>query len=54
MDYSGYQTAKSDLLDKYFLFIERAWTLLEKNYLIGFIIPHKFMNIMSGYSMVSV
>ena len=47
-DYSGYETAKSDLLDKYFLFIERAWTLLEKDGLIGFIIPHKFMNIMSG------
>ncbi len=45
---SGYQTAKSDLLDKYFLFIERAWNLLNKGGLIGYIIPHKFMNIMSG------
>ncbi|HBA51210.1 MAG TPA: endonuclease [Lachnospiraceae bacterium] len=46
--YSGYQTAGSDLLDKYFLFIERAWMLLRKNGVIGYIVPHKFMNIMSG------
>lgn len=47
-EYSGYQTAESDLLDKYFIFIERAWTLLNKDGLIGYIVPHKFMNIMSG------
>lgn len=47
-EFSGYQTAKSDLLDKYFLFIERAWTLLREGGLIGYIVPHKFMNIMSG------
>lgn len=46
--YSGYQTAGSDLLDKYYLFIERAWTLLDKGGSIGFIVPYKFMNIMSG------
>lgn len=46
--YSGYQTAESDLLDKYFLFIERAWMLLCSGGLIGYLIPHKFMNIRSG------
>lgn len=47
-EYSGYMTAESDLLDKYFLFIERAWMLVNKNGLVGYIVPHKFMNIMSG------
>lgn len=46
--YSGYQTAESDLLDKYYLFIERAWTLINDNGVMGYIIPHKFMNIQSG------
>ena len=46
--YSGYQTAESELLDKYFLFIERAWNLLSDDGVIGYIIPHKFMNIRSG------
>lgn len=47
-EYSEYQTAQSDLLDKYFLFIERAWKLLNEGGVIGYIVPHKFMNIMSG------
>ncbi len=47
-EFSGYQTAASDLLDKYFLFIERAWGLLNKDGVIGYIVPHMFMNIMSG------
>ena len=47
-EYSGYETAKSDLLDKYLLFIERAWSLLGKDGVMGYIIPHKFMNIKSG------
>jgi len=47
-EYSGYQTAESDLLDKYYLFIERAWSLLKEGGVLGYIIPHKFMNIMSG------
>lgn len=47
-EYSGYQTAESELLDKYFLFIERAWKLLNPNGLVGYIVPHKFMNIRSG------
>ncbi|MCD8120307.1 MAG: Eco57I restriction-modification methylase domain-containing protein [Lachnospiraceae bacterium] len=47
-DYSGYQTAGAELLDKYYLFIERAWSLLKDGGVIGYIIPHKFMNITSG------
>lgn len=43
-----FETAKSDLLDKYYLFIERAWSLLKDNGVIGYIVPHKFMNILSG------
>ena len=45
---SGYQTGNSELLDKYYLFIERAWSLLKNGGMIGYIVPHKFMNIMSG------
>ena len=45
---SGFQTANSELLDKYYLFIERAWGLLKDDGMIGYIVPHKFMNIMSG------
>ena len=45
---SGYQTGNAELLDKYYLFIERAWSLLKEGGMIGYIVPHKFMNIMSG------
>ena len=50
-DYSGFETADSELLDKYYLFIERAWSLLKTGGVIGYIVPHKFMNIMSGESL---
>lgn len=46
--FSGFETAGSELLDKYYLFIERAWSLLKEGGSIGYIVPHKFMNIMSG------
>lgn len=46
--HSGYLTSKSSLLDKYYLFIERAWNLLKVGGVIGYIVPHKFMNIASG------
>lgn len=46
--FSGFETAGSELLDKYYLFIERAWSLLKEDGSIGYIVPHKFMNIMSG------
>ena len=47
-EYSGYLTAETELMDKYYLFIERAWSLLKEGGLIGYIVPHKFMNILSG------
>jgi len=46
--FSDFETAGSELLDKYYLFIERAWSLLKDGGSIGYIVPHKFMNIMSG------
>ena len=46
--FSGFDTSNSDLLDKYYLFIERAWTLLQPEGVIGYIVPHKFMTILSG------
>lgn len=50
-NFSGFETSDSDLLDKYYLFIERAWSLLKEGGAIGYIVPHKFMNIMSGESL---
>ena len=47
-DLSGYITSKSEFLDKYYLFIERALSLLNPNGVVGYIVPHKFMNIASG------
>lgn len=45
---SGFVTANTDALDKYHLFIERALFLLNDNGILGYIVPHKFMNIQSG------
>jgi len=45
---SGYETAAAELLDKYYLFIERGLSLLSENGLLGYIIPHRFMNTTSG------
>lgn len=45
---SGYETGKSDLLDKYFLFVEKGLQLLKEKGQMGYIIPHKFMTIKSG------
>jgi len=47
-DVSGYNTATANLLDKYYLFIERALSLLTENGHVGYIIPHRFMNTQSG------
>ena len=52
-EYSGFETSGSELLDKYYLFIERAWSLLKDGGVIGYIVPHKFMNIVSGESLRS-
>lgn len=48
---SKYETAKSDLLDKYFLFMEKGLQLLKPKGKMGYIIPHKFMLIKSGASL---
>lgn len=45
---SGYETATAELLDKYYLFIERGLSLLSDNGVLGYIIPHRFMNTTSG------
>ena len=45
---SGYETAVAELLDKYYLFIERGLSMLSDNGVLGYIIPHRFMNTSSG------
>lgn len=47
-EYSPYETAKADTLDKYYLFIEKGLTLLNENGVLGYIVPHRFMNIQAG------
>ncbi|MBR2109464.1 MAG: Eco57I restriction-modification methylase domain-containing protein [Ruminococcus sp.] len=47
-DISPYTTALAETLDKYYLFIERGLSLLKDNGILGYIVPHKFMNIKSG------
>ncbi len=47
-DFSGFETAGAEFLDKYYLFIEQAWNLLKDSGVIGYIVPHKFMNTQAG------
>ena len=47
-DVSPYYTAQTDTLDKYYLFIEKGLSLLSDEGMLGYIVPHKFMNIQSG------
>lgn len=47
-DVSRYMTAQVDTLDKYYLFIEKGLALLNDAGMLGYIVPHKFMNIKSG------
>lgn len=47
-DFAPYSTAKAELMDKYYLFLERALSLLKKGGSLGYIIPHKFMLIKTG------
>lgn len=46
--HSPYITAQTDTLDKYYLFIEKGLALLNDGGMLGYIVPHKFMNIKSG------
>ena len=45
---SGFNSAQSELLDKYYLFLERGLQLLSSKGKLGYIIPHKFMLIKTG------
>ena len=47
-DISEFETAKSELLDKYYLFLERGLELLGSDGRLGYIVPHKFMLIKAG------
>lgn len=47
-DISGYKTARAELLDKYYLFLERGLELLAPDGRLGYIVPHKFMLIKAG------
>ena len=47
-DISEFETAKAELLDKYYLFLERGLELLDSGGRLGYIIPHKFMLIKAG------
>lgn len=47
-DISEFETAKSELLDKYYLFLERGLELLGPDGRLGYIVPHKFMLIKAG------
>ena len=46
--FAGYHMSQSDLLDKYYLFIEKGMELLAQDGMMGYIIPNKFMTIQSG------
>lgn len=47
-DKSKYDTAKEENIDKYFLFVERAISMLNKNGRLGYIIPNKFFVTSAG------
>lgn len=47
-EFSPYMTARTDTLDKYYLFIEKGLALLNDGGMLGYIVPHKFMNIQAG------
>lgn len=47
-EHSPYVTAQTDTLDKYYLFIEKGLALLNDGGILGYIVPHKFMNIQAG------
>lgn len=45
---SGFDVGKNDTIDKYYVFIQRAITLLNNSGYLGYIIPHKFFLIKGG------
>ncbi|OWP83931.1 endonuclease [Flavobacterium davisii] len=52
-DISGYKVATSEVFDKYYLFIQRAISLINDNGVLGYIVPHKFFIIKGGKSLRS-
>lgn len=47
-DISGYTVAEAETFDKYYLFIQRAISLLNENGVLGYIVPHKFFIVKGG------
>jgi len=47
-DVSGYTVAEAETFDKYYLFIQRAISLLNENGVLGYIVPHKFFIVKGG------
>ncbi len=45
---SGFDVAKKETIDKYYVFIQRAIALLNSNGYLGYIVPHKFFLIKGG------
>lgn len=52
-DISGYTVATSEAFDKYYLFIQRAISLINDNGVLGYIVPHKFFIVKGGKSLRS-
>lgn len=52
-DISGYTVATSEAFDKYYLFIQRAISLINNSGTIGYIVPHKFFIVKGGKSLRS-
>tara|TARA_R110002020_G_scaffold29940_7_gene94484 strand:- start:1990 stop:5049 length:3060 start_codon:yes stop_codon:yes gene_type:complete len=46
--FSPYSVSKKDSFDKYYLFIERALTLIKDGGKLGYIVPHKFFIVKGG------
>lgn len=52
-DISGYTVAEAETFDKYYLFIQRAISLLNENGVLGYIVPHKFFIVKGGKALRS-
>jgi len=48
---SGYTVAQTDTFDKYYLFIQRAVSLVKAPGTVGYIVPHKFFIVKGGKSL---
>ena len=50
---SGYTVAEAETFDKYYLFIQRAISLLNENGILGYIVPNKFFIVKGGKALRS-